>query len=74
MKSKVSVKKLSLNKKTIADLKSDKMRVVYGGITVPQPATPPIGCTYTCLHTCANTCATCGTGLPICPCGIEPEN
>ncbi|MCX6582942.1 MAG: class I lanthipeptide [Candidatus Aminicenantes bacterium] len=73
MKSKVSVKKLNLNKETIADLKTGKMKDVYGGGDVTVPATPPIGCTYTCLHTCANTCATCGTGLPICPCGIEPE-
>ncbi|MCX6582941.1 MAG: class I lanthipeptide [Candidatus Aminicenantes bacterium] len=52
MKSKVIGKKLALNKKTIADLKTGKMKDVYGGGDVTVPATPPIGCTQTCLTNC----------------------
>lgn len=61
MKSKVYGKKLNLNKKTIADLKTDKMREVYGGIPTDLPATPPIGCTGTCLSYCTG-------GQIVCPC------
>lgn len=59
MKSKVYVKKLTLNKKTIADLKSGKMREVYGGGDITVPATPPIGCTL--------SCGTCEGGNNRCP-------
>ncbi len=66
MKSKIFGKKLNLNKKTIADLKTDKMREVYGRGVVTQPVTPPIGCTYSCV-VCPTDC-TCGTVDNICPC------
>lgn len=59
MKSKIIGKKLALNKETIADLKSGKMREVYGGIPTNLPATPPIGCTY--------SCGTCVGGNIECP-------
>jgi len=61
MKSKVIGKKLALNKETIADLKTGKMREVYGGGDVPQLATPPVGCTGTCLSYCTG-------GEIVCPC------
>lgn len=67
MKSKVSGKKLNLNKKTIADLKTDKMRKVYGGILTDLPATPPIGCTITCI-----SCTTVGQNNP-CRCEVETD-
>jgi hypothetical protein len=66
MKSKVSVKKLSLNKKTVADLNSGKMREVYGGEAKTRPVTPPIGCTETCSP-CPTECTRL-TGIPNCPC------
>lgn len=69
MKSKVSVKKLSLNKKTVADLNSGKMGEVYGGENRYTPTcTQPPPCSETCsIPVCPTEC-TCGTGNPICPC------
>jgi len=58
MKSKVFVKKLTLNKKTIANLKKGKMREVYGGI----PTVPTAG--ISCMPNG-------GSGRPDCQCGIE---
>jgi hypothetical protein len=66
MKSKVIGKKLALNKETIADLKTGKMKEVYGGGDITVPATPPIGCTNSCAI-CPTEC-TCGTVDNICPC------
>ena len=56
MKSKVFVKKLTLNKKTIANLKNGEMREVYGGIDMDLTD----GCT---LYSCVSCFP---TGLPDC--------
>ena len=60
MKTKKFSKKLVLNKKTITDLKTDKMREAYGGYRYPVPATPPLYCTATC------TCIITGDPCPDC--------
>jgi hypothetical protein len=60
MKSKVFSKKLTLNKKTIADLTIGKMMNVHGG--GPITARPVI------TDTCATSCACTGpTGYIYCP-------
>lgn len=66
MKSKIIGKKLNLNKKTIADLQTDKMREVHGGILTDLPATPPVGCTITCISCTSD-------GQNHCRCEVEPD-
>jgi len=41
MKTKRFSKKLTLNKKTVADLKSNEMKEVHGGIIITIPFPPP---------------------------------
>ena len=54
MKTKKFVRKLKLNKKTIADLNSNEMKNVYGGVTttvITICITPHIGSgCYICSH------------------------
>jgi hypothetical protein len=63
MKPKTFEKKLSLNKKTIANLKDDELSHAVGGINEPPTE-----------HTCmANTCPTdCGTCATHCTCAPPP--
>ena len=68
MKPKVFNKKLSLNKKTIADLKNGEMNNVHGGIN----DTVAISCTCVITGGCCPTQITCGpTGNINCRCGAE---
>ena len=68
MKSKTLKRKLSLNKKTVADLNMGKMKNAYGGIKYTIPETNCILCTGTCPFTCEGTCVSCGTEYPFCVC------
>ncbi len=76
MKAKKFNKRLSLNKKTIANLNGGMMGNVYGGIILPTkpPAATCLECTtnetiypcetcYTC-ETCVTMCDTCDTWCP----------
>lgn len=76
MKSKTLKKKLSLNKKTVADLTTSNMKNAYGG----GPGSVQLTC-VTCVYTgpcvattvCCPSVCTCGTGDPLCPCGSVKE-
>ena len=82
MKPKKFRSKLSLNKKTIADLNEKAMRHLKGGclktdvqsgclITYTCMAdTCPTDCVVTCYYTCGASCegVTCQGTLPDCPC------
>jgi hypothetical protein len=62
MKSKTFGKKLTLNKKTVADLSIGKMQNAYGGQDAPYKSL-----LYP-LTVCCPTECTCGpTGIPGCP-------
>jgi hypothetical protein len=76
MKSKTFGRKLTLNKKTIADLDGSQMKNAYGGIDCTVHRTnctlchTDCTCEYTgvcCTNGCPTEC-TCGTGDPLCPC------
>jgi hypothetical protein len=74
MKAKTFGKKLTLNKKTVADLNMGQMKNAHGGLDCTIHRTNCLACTYTCANTCAYTCAdcptdcTCGTGDRFCVC------
>ncbi len=61
MKSKKITKKLSLNKKTVADLNHGELKNAHGGIGLSRKLSdcPPCYPTHTEDYTCPNTCASC---------------
>jgi len=66
MKSKKFEKKLSLNKKTIADLNSSEMNWLKGG-----QAEPTKSCDYTLCGCCTKPEHSCFTYCGSCPCPRE---
>jgi hypothetical protein len=77
MKSKKFQKKLSLNKKTVADLNPGAMNGVRGGGTVtsvnvvciPTALVCTVTCTCPTINTCETYCGTCATNCGTCePC------
>ena len=78
MKVKKFSKKLTLNKKTIANLNPNELKVVRGGddtLICPPPTKHSICCTidvHTC-DTCFTYCGTCAyTECGTCPTGTAP--
>ena len=70
MKTKVTFKKLTLSKQTIADLENAQMKKAQGGIGQTVQWSNCLDCTHSCDGTCnGNTFCTCRTGNPFCNCG-----
>jgi hypothetical protein len=68
MKSKNFKKKLTLNKKTVADLSSGSMKNARGGIHKPSVSACDPGCTMF-VSACEGTCTCCGGGDSVVVCG-----
>jgi len=73
MKTKKITKKLSLNKKTVADLNHGELKNAQGGYGPSVNYSNCLACTHSCGGTCLNTChpSDCPTGDPWCGCPVE---
>jgi len=85
MKTKRSVEKLALNKRTVANLEINAMKLVMGGwkesaypcpFPIPSVNYPCASggetCDETCAATCANTCDDYSCALILCPAETNP--
>ena len=71
MKTKKIKKKLKLDKSTISNLYTGRMKEVKGGIPVSDPPVCPTGTENTCITCYGYTCPQCGGGGGTAKCEID---